>query len=84
MGFATFKIDLGRLLGPFGRVKVILNRVWTDFGAKMKPKISFQGEKNNFEMGRSFMHVFKHENLILNNPPIKIDDSSRSTDSETG
>ena len=84
MGFATFKIDLGRLLGPLGRVKVILNGFWNDFGAKMKPKISFQGDKKNFEMGRSFMHVFKHENLILNNPPMKIDHSSRPTDSETG
>ena len=43
--FGSFKIDLGRLLEPFGRVKVILDRFWIDFGAKMRAKISFQGEK---------------------------------------
>ena len=29
------------------------------------------------------MHAFKHESLILINPPMKIDDSNRSTDNET-
>ena len=44
-GFGSFKIDLGRLLKAFGRVKVILDPLWHDFGAKIAAKISSQGEK---------------------------------------
>ena len=45
VGFASFKIDLERLFGPFGLTEVILNRFWNEFGAKMTPKTVPQGQK---------------------------------------
>ena len=45
VGFASFKIDLGRLCGPFRLMEVILNRFWNEFGAKMTSKTVPQGEK---------------------------------------
>ena len=41
-GFGSFKIDLGSILMAFGRVKVILDRLWNDFAAKIGAKISPQ------------------------------------------
>ena len=83
VGFGSFKIDLGRLCGPFGLMEVILNRFWNEFGAKMPPKAVPQEEKKRSEMQIGFTHVFKQQKLILNDPPMKIRDFGMSRDVQT-
>ena len=81
--FASFKIDLECLFGPFGLAEVILNRFWNEFGAKMTPKTVPQGQKKRSEMQIGFTHVFKQQKLILNDSPMKIRDFGMSRDVQT-
>ena len=68
----SFKIDLERVLGDFGRVKAILDRFWSDFGSQNGGQNLFQGTTNESENRIRFKRALKQQKLILNDPPMKM------------